>query len=266
MLGSVTRPGVLVALVGTVVSLLVQLMVPAPTAATAGPAAPASTQPTPQPPPTPPEVSTPPSAHATVDCAKVKCVALTFDDGPVKHTSDVLDALSARGARATFFVLGVMAKKRPDLLRRMIAEGDAVGNHSWNHPILLGLSAKETRSQFVRTEKVITAAIGDEAMLVRTPFGQQNKKIRRIVGSLGSPVILWNVDPQDWKVRKTTVVIRRVVKATKRNSIVLLHDVWPSTRAAVPAIIDKLQAKGFVLVTVPELLGKPRPGKVYLHR
>jgi peptidoglycan/xylan/chitin deacetylase (PgdA/CDA1 family) len=254
-----------VALVGTVISLLVQLMAPAPTSATAGPVAPPSTRPTPLPSPTPPQVSTPPSAPAHVDCTKVKCVALTFDDGPVKHTSDVLDALSARGARATFFVLGVMARKHPELLRRMIAEGDAVGNHSWNHPMLFGLSAKATRSQFVRTEKVITAAIGEEPMLVRTPFGQQNKKIRKILAKLGSPVILWNVDPQDWKVRKTAVVIRRVVKATKRNSIVLLHDVWPSTRAAVPAIIDKLQAKGFVLVTVPELIGTPHPGKVYLH-
>jgi peptidoglycan/xylan/chitin deacetylase (PgdA/CDA1 family) len=250
-----------VALVGTVISLFVQLTVPAPVPATAGPAAPPSTRPT----PTPPQVSTPPSP-AKVDCAKVKCVALTFDDGPVKHTSHVLDALSARGARATFFVEGIMARRQPDLLRRMVAEGDAVGNHSWNHPIMFGMKSSSIRSQFVRTQKVITATVGERPMLVRTPFGQQNKKIRKILAKLGSPVILWNVDPQDWKVRKTDVVIRRVVKATKRNSIVLLHDVWPSTRAAVPAIIDKLQAKGFVLVTVPELIGTPKPGKVYLHR
>lgn len=250
------------ALVGTVISLFVQLTVPAPVPATAGPAAPPSTLPT----PTPPQVSTPPSAPAKVDCAKVKCVALTFDDGPVKHTSHVLDALSARGARATFFVEGIMARRQPDVLRRMIAEGDAVGNHSWNHPIMFGMKSSSIRSQFVRTQKVITSTVGERPMLVRTPFGQQNKKIRKVLAKLGSPVILWDVDPQDWKVRKTDVVIRRVVKATKRNSIVLLHDVWPSTRAAVPAIIDKLQAKGFVLVTVPELIGTPKPGKVYLHR
>lgn len=253
----------MVALAAAVLSLLVQVTAQAPTSATPGPPAPAATQTAT---PTPPQVSSPPSAPTTVDCTKVKCVALTFDDGPVKHTSHVLDALVARGARATFFVEGIMARKQPDLLRRMIAEGDAVGNHSWNHPIMFGLKSASIRSQFVRTQKVITAAVGARPMLVRTPFGQQNKKIRKVLAKLGSPVILWDVDPQDWKVRKTDVVIRRVVKATRRNSIVLLHDVWPSTRAAVPAIIDKLQAKGFVLVTVPELLGTPKPGKVYLHR
>lgn len=265
-------------LAGMVLSLSVQAMVPAATAApsarptvplpapttagaaTVGPAtvSPATVSPV-------PPVTSPPPPTA-VDCTKVKCVALTFDDGPVKNTSHVLDALSARGARATFFVLGMMAKKRPGLLRRMIAEGNAVGDHSWNHPLMFGSKATKIRSQFVRTQQVITAATGERPMLVRPPFGQQDKKVRKTLAKLGSPVILWNVDPEDWKVRKADVVIRRVLKATKRNSIILLHDVWPSTRAAVPAIIDKLQAKGFVLVTVPELLGgSPTPGKVYLH-
>jgi peptidoglycan/xylan/chitin deacetylase (PgdA/CDA1 family) len=202
-----------------------------------------------------------------VDCRTVKCVALTFDDGPVGNTAKVLDVLRSRGARATFFVLGVQARKRPGLLRRMVAEGSTVGNHSWSHPILLGRTAKAIRAQFARTEKVITAAIGPHHVLVRTPFGQQNKRIRAVVRHLGSPVILWNVDPRDWKDRKTKTVIKRVVKATRRNSIVLLHDVWPTSRAAVATIIDKLQAKGYVLVTVPELIGShPRPGAVYSHR
>jgi peptidoglycan/xylan/chitin deacetylase (PgdA/CDA1 family) len=256
----------LVVLVGMVISLTVQATAPTTTTAlSARPQAPSSAPSTTA--PTAPVTPAPPRAPARVDCAKVKCVALTFDDGPVKNTSHVLEALSARGARATFFVMGIMARKRPDLLRRMIANGDAVGNHSWNHPIMFGLKAAAVRSQFVRTQKVINAAIGERPMLVRTPFGQQNAKIRKILAKLGSPVILWDVDPQDWKVRNAKVVIRRVVKATKRNSIVLLHDVWPSTRAAVPTIIEKLQAKGYVLVTVPELLGgAPTPGKVYLHR
>jgi peptidoglycan/xylan/chitin deacetylase (PgdA/CDA1 family) len=213
----------------------------------------------------PPPLSPPPSPPG-VDCDQVKCVAITFDDGPVKQTATVLDALGSRGARATFFVLGAQAAAHPGLLRRMIAEGHAVGNHSWNHPILFGMSSASISNQFRRTQKTITAAIGPHQLLVRTPFGQQNKRIRKLLGRFGAPVILWNVDPQDWKFRNTKTVIRKVVKATRRNSIVLMHDVRPTTRAAVALIVEKLQAKGYVLVTIPELLGShAKPGKLYLH-
>jgi peptidoglycan/xylan/chitin deacetylase (PgdA/CDA1 family) len=217
---------------------------------------PAGGQPTP-----PPAGSLPP-----VDCRKAKCVALTFDDGPVRQTGHVLDVLRSRGARATFFVLGVQASNRAGLLRRMVADGDAVGNHSWNHPKFFKMSAKAIRSQLARTERVITAAIGAHQRLVRTPFGQQDARIRKLVAQAGAPVILWNVDPQDWKYRNTKTVVHKVVKAVRRNSIVLIHDIRPTTRAGVAQLVERLQAKGYVLVTVPELLGGSiKPGKVYLH-
>jgi peptidoglycan/xylan/chitin deacetylase (PgdA/CDA1 family) len=217
---------------------------------------PAGGQPTP-----PPAGSLPP-----VDCRKAKCVALTFDDGPVRQTAHVLDVLRSRGARATFFVLGVQASKRAGLLRRMVADGDAVGNHSWNHPKFAKLSAKAIRNQLARTERVITAAIGAHQRLVRTPFGQQDARIRKLVAKAGAPVILWNVDPEDWKYRNTKTVVHKVVKAVRRNSIVLIHDIRPTTRAGVAQLVERLQAKGYVLVTVPELLGGSiKPGKVYLH-
>jgi len=201
-----------------------------------------------------------------INCRKAKCVALTFDDGPVKQTAQVLEVLRGRGARATFFVLGMQANKRAGLLRRMVAEGNAIGDHSWNHPKFFKMSAKAIRSQLMRTNKVITAAIGQHQLLVRTPFGQQDARIRKLVARLGAPVILWNVDPQDWKYRNTKTVVRTVMKAVRRNSIVLIHDIRPTTRAGVAQIVERLQAKGYVLVTIPELLGGSiKPGKVYLH-
>jgi peptidoglycan/xylan/chitin deacetylase (PgdA/CDA1 family) len=208
----------------------------------------------------------PPPGSMPVDCRHVKCVALTFDDGPVKQTAKVLDVLKSRGARATFFVVGVQAQAYPALLRRMVAEGDAVGNHSWNHPIFSGKSAAFVRKQLTRTDSVITAAIGPHQRLVRTPFGQVNKKIRTVVAHFGAPLIEWSVDPRDWKDRKTKTVVARVMKAARPNSIVLIHDIRPTTRAAVPAIVDRLQAKGYVLVTVPELLGsRDKPGTIHRH-
>lgn len=204
------------------------------------------------------------SAPGKVNCRKVKCVALTFDDGPVRQTNHLIDVLASRGARATFFVVGRQAKNRLKILRRMVAHGNAIGNHSWDHPMFSRLSSAKIASQLKRTDAVITAAVGAHPLLVRTPFGQQDKRLRKAVGAFGAPVILWSVDPQDWKIRNTAKVINRVVSKTRRNSIVLMHDIRPTTRAAVASIVDRLQAQGYVLVTIPELLGsRASAGKVF---
>lgn len=208
---------------------------------------------------------TQPDQPATpVNCKKVKCIALTFDDGPVRQTAQVLDVLRQRGAHATFFVQGIQAAPRTKLLRRMAAEGNAVGNHSWNHPMFTHLSNGAIQSQLRRTDAVITKAIGPHRKLVRTPFGQADKRILKALRTFGAPEILWSVDPEDWKYRNTKVVERKVLHAARRNSIVLMHDIRPTTRAAVATIVDRLQAKGYVLVTVPELLGgRLHPGGRY---
>jgi peptidoglycan/xylan/chitin deacetylase (PgdA/CDA1 family) len=199
-----------------------------------------------------------------VDCRKAKCIAITFDDGPVRQTATVLDDLKARGARATFFVLGSMARRRPALLRRMVAEGHAIGNHSWNHPQFFKMSSKAVRKQIRATAAVIRRATGKAPALMRPPFGEQNARIRRTIRGFDDPVILWNIDTQDWKYRNTKRLVSYVRTHAKRNAIVLMHDIRPTTRAAVPAIVDELQAKGFTLVTVPELLrGRLKPGRVY---
>jgi peptidoglycan/xylan/chitin deacetylase (PgdA/CDA1 family) len=201
------------------------------------------------------------TAPTSVNCRKVKCVALTFDDGPVPQTVAVVDTLARHGARATFFVLGKQAQAHPEILRRMAAGGNAVGDHSWSHPMFSRLSSKAIRNQLVGTEKAITRAIGKHQPLVRPPYGDDNKRVRQVVAGIGAPVILWSVDPLDWKDRNTKVVTKRVLSAVRRNSIVLMHDIHPTSRAAVAGIVEQLQARGYVLVTVPELIGsKAKPG------
>ncbi len=79
----------------------------------------------------------------------------------------------------------------------MVRDGHAVGNHSWNHPILFGKSAVALRRQFTRTQKVLDAAVGAQPMLGRPPFGQLNKRVEGVRRRLGAPVILWDVDPRD---------------------------------------------------------------------
>ncbi len=207
-----------------------------------------------------------PGTVAPVNCRKVKCVALTFDDGPVPQTVNLLNVLKKYNAKATFFVLGSQAQAHRPILRRMVAEGHAIGNHSWSHPQLGRMSASAIRSQLNRTQSVIVSAAGVQPRIVRTPYGQMSPKIRKTLVKFGAPMIFWTVDPLDWKYRNTTKVTNAVVRAARRNSIILLHDIHPTSRAAVPAIIAKLRAKGYVFVTVPQLIGShPTAGKMYVH-
>jgi peptidoglycan/xylan/chitin deacetylase (PgdA/CDA1 family) len=110
---------------------------------------------------------------------------------------------------------------------------------------------------------VIKKATGESPTLLRPPYGQVNSAVKSEAKARGMSIILWNVDPRDWEAKDTDVVAKRLVKAAKKGAILLSHDVWPTTRAAYAEVIDKLQAKGYVFVTVPELIGKPKPGKVY---
>jgi peptidoglycan/xylan/chitin deacetylase (PgdA/CDA1 family) len=200
------------------------------------------------------------------DCSKLKCVALTMDDGPVPGTVHVLDLLKSKGVHATFFVVGQLASRHPGILRRMVAERNVVGNHSWNHPEFFGMKAKTIRGQLVHTDAAVHRAIGHDPVLMRPPFGEVTSKVRKTSRSLGEAVVLWDVDPQDWKDRKASTVAHRVVKQARRGSIILTHDSLKTTRGAYADIIDGLRARGFTLVTVPELLGgKMVAGRVYLR-
>lgn len=202
------------------------------------------------------------------DCSKLKCVALTFDDGPVSGTADLLDDLKEKDAHATFFVLGSLAKSRPKLLRRMVKEGHVVGNHSYSHALLTRLGKSGVRREVTRTSDVIKKATGSKPRLLRPPYGATNSVVRSVAKDEGLTQILWNVDPLDWKDRNSKLVAKRIVSAARPGSIILAHDSRPTTRDACKRIIDGLRKKGFTLVTVPQLLGSKRlkAGVVYSQR
>lgn len=226
------------------------------------PAPPSATPPKPPAPPKPP----PPKSPADPDCSKLRCVALTMDDGPVPGTANVLDLLKRKGVHVTFFVVGEMARLRPALLRRMVREGHVVGSHSWSHPEFFGAKLKMVRGQLIRTDRVLRRATGRDPVLMRPPFGEVTGKLLRTSRELGEAIVLWNLDPLDWKDRKVSTVVKRVVKRAKRGSIILTHDSLKTTRKAYPRIIDGLHKRGFTLVTVPQLFGhKLTPGRVYVH-
>ena len=199
---------------------------------------------------------------ASVDCAQARCVALTFDDGPGRLTGRLLDDLAAADVPATFFVLGTSVRVAPDVVRRMVAEGHEVGNHTYDHLQLTKLGAEQQRAQVARTASVLADA-GVTATVFRPPYGSHDATTREVVGL---PVILWDVDTLDWKTRSTEATVASAVGDARAGSIVLMHDIHEPTVAAVPAIVAGLREKGFTLVTVSQLLGETAPGSVHSRR
>ncbi|MEI2649921.1 MAG: polysaccharide deacetylase family protein [Dermatophilaceae bacterium] len=200
-----------------------------------------------------------PPAAGGVDCAALKCVALTFDDGPGAHTSRLLTSLDAAGVKATFFVLGQNVAVNPAVIKRMAASGHVVANHTWDHRDLKKLSGADITSEVTRTNQAITAATGSGTTLLRPPYGSFGQPVR----GLGQAIIMWDIDTLDWKFRNVDEVITRGMTGVKAGSIILMHDIHATTVDAVPGLIAKLKAAGFTLVTVPQLLGSPTPGTVY---
>jgi peptidoglycan/xylan/chitin deacetylase (PgdA/CDA1 family) len=181
---------------------------------------------------------------------------MTFDDGPhATLTPKLLDLLAQEKIKATFFVLGENAQRHPEILKRAVAEGHEIGNHSWSHPNLAKLSNEALRGQLKRTDDVIVQAIGSHPKIMRPPYGELTPKQRQWVNSeFGYKVILWDVDPLDWKEPGPSIVAQRIIQGTKPGSIMLSHDIHAQTITAMPETFDALLAKGFKFVTVSELL------------
>jgi peptidoglycan/xylan/chitin deacetylase (PgdA/CDA1 family) len=188
-------------------------------------------------------------------------IAMTFDDGPhATLTPKLLDILAARHMKVTFFVLGECVQENPEVLRRAAREGHEIASHSWSHPNLGKMSDDAVRSQLQRTDDIIRTTVGARPTLFRPPYGSITAHQKRwIHDQFGYRIILWDVDPLDWKRPGPAVVRSRILKETHPGSIILSHDIHPPTIEAMPSTFDELIAKGFKFVTVSELLGMATP-------
>lgn len=200
--------------------------------------------------------------RAPVDCSRVACVALTFDDGPSANTDRLIDTLMQLNAPATFFVVGSQVANRPAVVRRLQAEGFAVENHTYSHPQLTLLSLSAQRTEVERADDALAAANVARSTLLRPPYGSWDGNTRL----LGKPLILWSVDPRDWDGRTATQIRNHVVTYTSAGDIVLMHDTVAATVSAVPGIVADLRARGYTLVTVKELVPGMAPGDVVYSR
>jgi peptidoglycan/xylan/chitin deacetylase (PgdA/CDA1 family) len=188
-------------------------------------------------------------------------IAMTFDDGPSeKLTPKLLELLAAHHIKATFFVIGQNVEEHPEIVARAAREGHEIANHSWSHPNLGKLSDETVRRELRKTDDAIKSAIGKRPTLMRPPYGSLSDRQKHwIHDEFGYEIILWDVDPLDWKRPGPSVVCNRILKETRAGSIVLSHDIHPGTIEAMPATFDQLEAKGFKFVTVSELISMATP-------
>ena len=183
-------------------------------------------------------------------------IAMTFDDGPsATLTPKLLDLLAAHHIKATFFVIGENVAEHPEIVARAAREGHEIANHSWSHPNFGKMSDESVRRQLQQTDDAIKSATGKRPTLLRPPYGSITAREKRwIHDEFGYDIILWDVDPYDWKRPGPAVVRARILKETRPGSIVLSHDIHPGTIEAMPSTFDELETKGFKFVTVSELI------------
>src|SRR5438093_4635736 len=188
-------------------------------------------------------------------------IAMTFDDGPsATLTPKLLDLLAAHNIKATILVIGENVAEHSEIVARAAGEGHEIANHSWSHPNLGKMSGDSVRSQLQRTDDAIQNATGKRPTLMRPPYGSITAREKRwIHDEFGYQIILWDVDPYDWKRPGPAVVRNRILKETQPGSIVLCHDIHPGTIEAMPSTFDALDAKGFRFVTVSELIHMATP-------
>lgn len=183
-------------------------------------------------------------------------IAITFDDGPQpQNTPRLLDMLRARNIKATFYVIGRSVDQYPQIVRRTVAEGHEIGNHSHTHRLLSKLSTDEIRSDLRNCENAIERAAGVKPPTMRPPYGGLLQSQREMVhAEFGYPTILWSVDPLDWKRPGPSVVSSRILAGASAGGIVLAHDLHAQTVDAMPATLDTLLTRGYKFVTVSQLL------------
>jgi len=179
-------------------------------------------------------------------------IALTFDDGPRKGTTDrLLDGLQKRGASATFFVVGEQAQLYPDLIKRMQTEGHQIGNHTWSHVRLEKVEDQEIAEEIGKTETLLEGILGGSHYWLRPPYGILKPEGEQLVKV---PMVKWSLDTRDWESRNTEKIVKKALDEVKPNSIILLHDIYPTSVDAALKLVDILQEKGYLFVTVEELL------------
>lgn len=188
--------------------------------------------------------------NANIDPSK-PMVALTFDDGPGQYTNSILDTLEAYQAHASFFVVGQNINDETSaVMQRAVGLGCEIGSHTENHADLVKADANTFQQEIQQADDHILQAIGRYPYFLRPPYGDFNDDVRRHVGK---PLAFWSVDTKDWKTRNTASTVSATLNNIEDGDVVLMHDIYGETAAAVAQIVPSLVQQGYQLVTLSEL-------------
>lgn len=197
------------------------------------------------------------SPYVRVAGDQTRSVALTFDDGPSPYTQRILDALRREKAKGTFFTLGNQLAEFPLPLQRAVAEGHAIGDHTWNHADLTRLAPADVKSEITDHAAGLQKAGIPRPRLFRPPYGAYNDETLRIARRTGMLTVLWTIDSNDYKAADPKAMADAVLAEARPGAIILLHDGGGDrtvTSRALPLIVRGLRERKFKMVTVPQLL------------
>lgn len=180
-------------------------------------------------------------------------IALTFDDGPAKATSRILDSLEANGARATFFMVGNRMSSYTSTVTRMTELGCEPASHTWNHAVITKMSEDTLFSNLNQLDNALESIAGVRTKVMRPPGGSINAQAKTYLAKRGTPAILWSIDTLDWKTRNAKKTIDTVLSSVRDGDIILMHDLYETTADAVEVLVPELIRRGYQLVTVSEL-------------
>ena len=194
-------------------------------------------------------------------------IALTFDDGPGPGTRRILRALEAVDGRATFCMVGDRVNDYARTARMVAAQGSEIATHTLTHPNLAKLSAEGVRAELEQSIAAIERVTGVRPGVLRPPYGSTSEDVRQVCRDMGVVIANWNVDTEDWRVRDAEAILNHVLDNARDGAIVLCHDLYPETAAAMERAVVELAERGYQLVSVSELLqaraGGGSAGKIY---
>ena len=199
-----------------------------------------------------------------------KVVALTFDDGPSPiWTPQVLDELKRADVKATFFMLGVHVERYPEVARRVLAEGHEIGNHTYDHHVLLYYKLGDLEKEIKGAEKAIKIVTGQTTRYFRPPKAWLTAAEKQKIEDMGYKVVLWSLNSKDWVTFHDKQITSYILKHIQPGDIILFHDSGgvftaeggnrTQTVKTISRLVRKLKERGYRFVTISELMGEPHP-------
>ncbi|WP_341876713.1 polysaccharide deacetylase family protein [Defluviitalea saccharophila] len=176
-------------------------------------------------------------------------VALTFDDGPSKYSTEIMDILKKYGIGGTFFFIGLNVKKYPEHVQYIHSNGYSIGTHSMNHSNLPALSNERQEEELIQSGQLIENLTGEKLSLFRPPYGAMNQRIIELANKHEYKIILWNNDPEDWRNKNADAIVNHIKNTKVSGSIILLHE-SQAVIDALPRIIEYLQEQNLEIVSL----------------